>query len=84
MQSRPGWVKLGADPIENKAGKGNNGLFQIYMLEGKAECSAEGRTVQVKAGEMAGLTADGEAERFTGRSARSVRAHIARIMKGKL
>ena len=38
----------------------NDGLSQVYLLEGKVECSAEGRTVRVNAGEMAELTEDGE------------------------
>ena len=33
---------------------------QVYLLEGKAECSAEGQTVRVSAGEMAELSGDGE------------------------
>ena len=38
----------------------NNGLSRVYILEGQVECSAGGQTVQVKVGEMARLTADGE------------------------
>ena len=38
----------------------NNDLSQVYILEGKVECSAEDQTVQVSAGEMAELKADGE------------------------
>ena len=38
----------------------NDGLSRVYLLEGKAECSAEGQTVRVNAGEFAGLTTDGE------------------------
>ena len=37
-----------------------NGLSRVYLLEGKVECSAEGQTVRVNAGEFAELTADGE------------------------
>ena len=33
---------------------------QVYLLEGKVECSAEDQTVRVSAGEMAELTQDGE------------------------
>ena len=36
----------------------NGGLSRVYILEGKVECSAEGQTVQVNAGEFAELTAD--------------------------
>ena len=38
----------------------NDGLSRVYLLEGKVECSAEGQTVQVSAGEFAEMTADGE------------------------
>ena len=38
----------------------NDGLSRVYLLTGKVECSAEGQTVQVNAGEFAELTADGE------------------------
>ena len=38
----------------------NGGLSRVYLLEGKVECSAEGQTVQVNAGEMAELTAGGK------------------------
>ena len=38
----------------------NGGLSRVYLLEGKVDCSAEGQTVRVNAGEMAELTADGE------------------------
>ena len=33
---------------------------QVYLLEGKVECSAGGQTVRVSAGEMAELSGDGE------------------------
>ena len=36
-----------------------SGLSRVYLLEGKVECSAEGQTVQVNAGEYAELTSDG-------------------------
>ena len=35
------------------------GLSRVYVLEGTVECSAENQIVQVNAGEMAELTADG-------------------------
>ena len=37
-----------------------SGLSRVYILEGKVECSAGGKTVQVNAGEMGALTAGGE------------------------
>ena len=37
-----------------------SGLSRVYILEGKVECSAEGQTVRVSAGEMAELRSDGE------------------------
>ena len=36
-----------------------DGLSRVYILEGTVECSAENQTVQVNAGEMAELMADG-------------------------
>ena len=46
----------------------NNGLSRVYLLEGKVDCSAEGQTVQIQAGEMAELTPDGKltVKEFTG------------------
>ena len=41
--------------VENR-----NSISRVYLLEGKVECSAGTRTVQVSAGEMAELTVDGE------------------------
>ena len=38
----------------------NDGLSRVYLLEGKVECSAGGQTVQIKAGEFAELTEDGD------------------------
>ena len=43
-----GWVNAG------------DSLSQVYILEGKVDCSARGKTVRVSAGEMGALTADGE------------------------
>ena len=37
-----------------------SGLSQVYILEGKVDCSAGGQTVRVNAGEMGVLTEDGE------------------------
>ena len=37
-----------------------SGLSRVYIIEGKVECSAEGQTVRVSAGQMAELTKDGE------------------------
>ena len=37
-----------------------DGRPQVYLLEGKVECSAGDKTVQVRAGEVGTLTADGE------------------------
>ena len=37
-----------------------DGLSRVYLLEGKVECTAGSRTVQINAGEMAELRADGE------------------------
>ena len=38
----------------------NENLSQVYILDGKVECSAEGQTVRVSAGEVAELRSDGE------------------------
>ena len=48
IRGTSGWVTAGKD------------FSQVYILAGKVECSAGDRTVQVNAGEMAELTADGE------------------------
>ena len=38
----------------------NAGLSRVYLLAGKVECSAEGQTVRVSAGQMAELAKEGE------------------------